>query len=307
MSDVLVRDSRIAGLGVIAARAFAAGETVLVLDDARIVDAAHPLDESRGELPRHRDFIAGGRTVLMAPPERYINSSCAPNTFVQTRADGRHVVALGPIAAGDEITCDYLINCHGGEIWQCRCGAANCRGTIPASFFDLAAREQWRLWPLLERWFVDEHIASLAGPTPDDLPALAAMSGELGYPVSLHAFEERLLAVIADPDQAVFVARDNRGQAIGWIHAAEQLLLEVGARCEILGLIVAGGHRRSGIGARLLRDVEAWARARGLDEVSVRSNVVREASHPFYEKHGYRRVKTQHAYRKALTALPGLG
>ena len=42
------------------------------------------------------------------------------------------------------------------------------------------------------------------------------------------------------------------------------------------------------------------ADARGLPEVSVRSNVVREESHPFYERLGYTRAKTQHVYRKAL-------
>lgn len=300
MSDVLVADSSIAGLGVFAARPFAPGETVLVIDDSRIVDQAHPLDELAGELPRHRDFLAHGKVVLLPSPERYINSSCAPNTFVDSREDGRHVVALAPIMAGEEITYDYVINCHGGDAWDCRCGAANCRRTVPGSFFDLSAAEQWRLWHLLDRWFVEEHLAELRRPTPNDVKALADMSGELGYPVPPDVFKERLLRLIKDPDQMVSVARDGLGNAIGWVHAAQQLLLEVGARCEILGLIVASAHRRGGVGARLLSEVEAWARARGLPEVSVRSNVLRESSHPFYEKHGYRRVKTQHAYRKAL-------
>jgi hypothetical protein len=32
----------------------------------------------------------------------------------------------------------------------------------------------------------------------------------------------------------------------------------------------------------------------------VRSNVVRAESHQFYERLGYARVKTQHAYRKRI-------
>ena len=39
---------------------------------------------------------------------------------------------------------------------------------------------------------------------------------------------------------------------------------------------------------------------RGLENVSVRSNVVRLESHPFYERAGYVRVKTQHAYWKRI-------
>jgi hypothetical protein len=34
--------------------------------------------------------------------------------------------------------------------------------------------------------------------------------------------------------------------------------------------------------------------------MTVRSNVVRAESHPFYERLGYVRSKTQHAYRKHL-------
>ena len=32
----------------------------------------------------------------------------------------------------------------------------------------------------------------------------------------------------------------------------------------------------------------------------VRSNVTRPESHPFYERLGYERIKTQHSYRKTL-------
>jgi uncharacterized protein len=152
-----VRPSPIAGLGVFATRAFAAGETVLVLDDSRVVDAEHPLRPECGELEHHQDYLGGGRVVLMAAPERYINSSCDPNTCVRTADDGRHVIALRAIKADEEITYDYIINCHGGEIWACCCGAANCRRVVPASFFDLPDEEQRRLRPLLDAWFVAEH------------------------------------------------------------------------------------------------------------------------------------------------------
>ena len=133
-----------------------------------------------------------------------------------------------------------------------------------------------------------------------DAAAVSGLSAELGYPVEPAEIERRVKALASEPDQLVLVATDPDGSVVGWIHGAEQLLLEVGARCEILGLVVSSARRRSGIGQRLLAVVEVWARERGLPEISVRSNVLRESSHPFYEKHGYRRVKTQHAYRKAL-------
>jgi hypothetical protein len=171
---VRVGQSRILGLGVFAGRRFQSGETVLLLDDSRVVDDEHPLDSSAGETAQHCDYLAEGRVVLMPSPERYINSSCEPNTFVVTRGGLRHVVALTTIDEGDEITCDYVINCHGGQVWQCRCGARRCRGIVPASFFDLPVPEQSRLRRRLDGWFAAEHadrLRTLDREPPADEPA----------------------------------------------------------------------------------------------------------------------------------------
>jgi GNAT superfamily N-acetyltransferase len=106
-------------------------------------------------------------------------------------------------------------------------------------------------------------------------------------------------------DELVLVACSPAGAIIGWAHGAEQRFLEAGARCELLGLVVDSGHRREGVGQRLVAAVERWAEERGLGEISVRSNVVRVESHPFYERLGYRRVKTQHVYRKPIRGAIG--
>ena len=137
---------------------------------------------------------------------------------------------------------------------------------------------------------------------PADAAAVARLSGQLGYPVAVQALTTRLQSLIASEEQAVYVATDATGEVVGWIHGAEQLLVESGTRCEILGLVVDEAVRRGGIGRRLVQAVEQWALARGLPEVSVRSAVSRAESHPFYEQLGYDRVKSQHVYRKRLAA-----
>ncbi len=134
------------------------------------------------------------------------------------------------------------------------------------------------------------------------MPALSVLSAELGYPVDEAAIAARLAVLSDRDDQVVYVACDGEGVVSGWIHGAEQMLLECGVRCEILGLVVSSRCRRQGVGHRLADAVERWAAERGLPEVSVRSNIVRVESHPFYETRGYARVKTQHAYRKRLAA-----
>ena len=157
MVDVVVAESKIHGLGVFATRAFATGEIILPIDDSRVVDDEHPLRPQLGEHAYHCDYLAGGKTVLMKSPERHINSCCDPNTYVKTINAIRHVVARKAIKSGEEITYDYIIDCHGGDVWECNCGSALCRGTIVSSFFELPIELQLHYLPLLNEWFIDEH------------------------------------------------------------------------------------------------------------------------------------------------------
>lgn len=133
-----------------------------------------------------------------------------------------------------------------------------------------------------------------------DADRIAELSGVLGYPVETSTLAARLGRVLTRRDEIVLVAAPPRGAVAGWVHAVEQELLESGRRCEILGLVVAADQRGRGVGRTLVAGVEAWATARELEIVAVRSNVSRTESHPFYEHLGYVRAKTQHAYRKRL-------
>jgi len=60
---------------------------------------------------------------------RFINHSCAPNTFMRCTATRAEFYALRDIRAGEELTVDYGESHHGGKL-PCRCGAARCRGYI---------------------------------------------------------------------------------------------------------------------------------------------------------------------------------
>jgi GNAT superfamily N-acetyltransferase len=135
--------------------------------------------------------------------------------------------------------------------------------------------------------------------TVEDAPRLAELSAVLGYPVPVEVLSTRLQRLIASSGEAVFVATVGDDIA-GWIHGSDHELLETGRHCEILGLVVDAAYRRCGAGRQLVAAVEGWARDRGIPAVAVRSNIVRAESHPFYEKQGYTRVKTQHSYRKHL-------
>jgi GNAT superfamily N-acetyltransferase len=134
-----------------------------------------------------------------------------------------------------------------------------------------------------------------------DTRRLTELSGSLGYPNDEAVIASRLATLLGRTEDAVLVAESADGTVIGWIHGAEHLLLEADRRCEILGLVVDPSHRGLGVGRGLVAHLEQWARGRGVEMISVRSNVIRLESHPFYERLGFTRAKTQHAYRKSLT------
>jgi len=132
-----------------------------------------------------------------------------------------------------------------------------------------------------------------------DVPCLAELSGELGYPATEKEMRERFAQIKPASRHAVFVAELER-EVIGWIHVSVTPLLEVARRAEVNGLIVAEGRRSSGAGAKLLEAAEVWARSKSCKGMSVRSNVIRDRAHAFYERHGYLHYKTQKAFRKPL-------
>jgi GNAT superfamily N-acetyltransferase len=133
-----------------------------------------------------------------------------------------------------------------------------------------------------------------------DAPRLAELSGQLGYPATAAQMRQRLRGIKPASQHAVFVAQSGKDGVIGWVHVSRQPLLEVEIRAEVNGLVVAEGQRSLGAGAQLLAAAEDWARKHGCKGMSVRSNIIRERAHQFYERNGYEHYKTQKSFRKPL-------
>jgi GNAT superfamily N-acetyltransferase len=60
--------------------------------------------------------------------------------------------------------------------------------------------------------------------------------------------------------------------------------------------VIDAGHRRQGIARRLLDRARAWALARGIDTLRVRSNSQRTDTHAFYLKRGFTLLKVQKVF-----------
>jgi len=134
----------------------------------------------------------------------------------------------------------------------------------------------------------------------NDAPRLAELSGQLGYPATAAEISKRIRKLKPASQNALFVAETLNAGVVGWAHVSVTHLVEVGTRAELNGLIVAEGRRSLGAGARLLEAAEEWALRHGCPSMSVRSNVIRERAHKFYERQGYEHYKTQKAFRKSL-------
>ena len=138
--------------------------------------------------------------------------------------------------------------------------------------------------------------------TSTDAGEIGRLAGQLGYPAEANEISTRLELLLDRPNHFIAVAAGGESEKdlVGWIAAEERDLLITSRQVEITGLVVDQAARSGGVGWMLVNAAERWAQERGLGCVVVRSNVVRAGSHPFYERLGYVRQKSQHVYRKVL-------
>lgn len=132
--------------------------------------------------------------------------------------------------------------------------------------------------------------------TASDAAALAALSTQLGYPTQPGEASERLSAL---GPGTVLVAEEN-GAVLGWIHVCGVQFFQSPPFAEVGGLVVDEASRGRGAGKLLLEAGARWAAERGYRKLRVRSNVVREDAHRFYEREGFLRMKTQAVFDRKL-------
>jgi SET domain-containing protein len=141
---IQVRDSGIHGTGVFALRRIPKGTRIIEYTGERVSHA----EADRRYADKDADdnhtflFIVDGRTVIDAGingnEARFINHSCDPNC--ETVIEDRRIFidAVRTIEPGEELHYDYQIQRDADdppnveEIFSCKCGAKNCRGTMLA-------------------------------------------------------------------------------------------------------------------------------------------------------------------------------
>ena len=140
----------------------------------------------------------------------------------------------------------------------------------------------------------------IRAPQPCDHARIAELAGQLSYPSTAEEIAHRLAGLQQAGEAAVFVAELETGELAGWIAVFVYRTVEADARAEISGLVVDDRYRSQRMGEHLLARAEEWARENGCVAIGLRSNVIRDRAHRFYERHGYAQIKTQKALRKQL-------
>jgi len=137
--------------------------------------------------------------------------------------------------------------------------------------------------------------------TEEDAAPVNELVSQLGYPNDIGKTETAIRAVLGSEVGDAFVAEDAaNGKVIGWAHVFMVPFIESGPNAELGGLVVDEKYRGSGAGRALVEHVQAWARERGAGELNLRSNIVRDGAHKFYQHLGFEVQKTQHKFRKRL-------
>lgn len=131
-----------------------------------------------------------------------------------------------------------------------------------------------------------------------DVPALAELMGELGYPTTAGQMAARLAVVAARPDIATFVAEVD-GAVGGMIGVSvSPSLYRADMAGAITALVVLPAFRGHGLAPALVEAGERWLRETGCEKASVQPSTSRAGAHRLYERLGY--AHTGLRFTKAL-------
>lgn len=120
-----------------------------------------------------------------------------------------------------------------------------------------------------------------------DAHDVAILLTELGYPTDATAAQTLISNASADPQQTVLLL-DVDDTVYGLAALVTFFYFHQGKRiARLSSLVVSDIARGQGLGRRLLRAAEAWAKERGCQQIELTSSSKRERAHAFYQREGY--------------------
>jgi N-acetylglutamate synthase-like GNAT family acetyltransferase len=133
----------------------------------------------------------------------------------------------------------------------------------------------------------------------EDCEGITTLTNQLGYPSTLEKICEIMDLVLLHNDHQVFVAEKDL-KIVGYIHLIHSMRIGSNPFVEIAAFIIDQSARSMGIGSSLIKETEAWATELGLKDIRIRSNIIRQEAHNFFQNRGFQNIKTQEVFLKHL-------
>ncbi len=137
-----IRQSPVAGMGAFATRPIRKGTRLIEYVGERILQSEADARYDDDAMEHHHTFLftVDRKTVIDASSggneARFINHSCEPNCEALLEGKRVFIKAIANIEPGAELFYDYGLERNEPyqeswkELYSCKCGAANCRGTM---------------------------------------------------------------------------------------------------------------------------------------------------------------------------------
>lgn len=113
------------------------------------------------------------------------------------------------------------------------------------------------------------------------------LENDLGYNCEIEKLDIRIQEMSSRGNYQIFVACDG-DKVVGFIGCVSYLAFELeNEGMKIIALAVSKEYRRKGIGTKLLKTAEQWAKENNIEVILLNSGLPREDAHTFYESQGY--------------------
>jgi N-acetylglutamate synthase-like GNAT family acetyltransferase len=133
----------------------------------------------------------------------------------------------------------------------------------------------------------------------EDCSGITELTNQLGYPSTLEKICEIMDLVLVHNDHQVYIAiKDDT--LVGYIHLIQSMRIGSSPFIEIAAFIIDESARSIGVGSSLINETERWASGLGLKDIRIRSNIIRQEAHKFFQNRGFQNIKTQEVFAKHI-------
>jgi N-acetylglutamate synthase-like GNAT family acetyltransferase len=133
----------------------------------------------------------------------------------------------------------------------------------------------------------------------EDCSGITELTNQLGYPSTFEKISEIMDLVLAHDDHQVYIAEKD-DKIVGYIHLIQSMRIGSNPFVEIAAFIIDESVRQIGVGSSLIKETEGWTNGLGLKDIRIRSNIIRQDAHNFFQNRGFQNIKTQAVFLKHI-------